>query len=596
MSASIHRPEFRPSANAADTGSHGSHGARSGAAPAPLGLPAAPIWERNPALCAGAIIAVTTLVRLWFVISGQLDLVQDESQYWDWSRRLQLSYYSKGPLIAWLIHGWTALLGDTETGVRMGAVVNAALAQTLLYLGVARLFRAPALGVLTLFVANTTPLFIASGVLMTTDSPLLLCWAGALFCLHWISREPRGRTPYVLLFACMALGVLAKYMMLAMAGVAVLWLWGLARHDLLARGVAWRVLAVMLAGSAVGMLPILAWNISNDWVSFRHVATLAGVAGKAAKTFLTPDRLPEHLGAQAGIITPWWLGLMLVGGWRALRNACSGHAPGGRNGAGGGGMASVPGTPSVPTAPIGAGCDPDRLRRDILLAAGFWPLWGGMTLWSLHTRIYPNWPAMSYVAGIMLAACCLADLVAARRRDAVLLAAGTHTTVWRRLVPVWAVLGVLTFGLVHAQDALPLPPQYNPATRLKGWADLGEHLDEVRRQLPDPDRVFFFSDAYDMTASLAFYAPGQPVTYCADFGRRMSQYDIWPAPTDKVGWDAVLVRRDGPRMPPQLEEMFESVQVTNYQSTHRGKPGRTFWVVVLRGFNGHWPNSGSGAY
>lgn len=546
MPASIHRPEFRPSSPA-------------------------PVWERNPALCAGAIIAVTTLVRLWFVVSGQLDLVQDESQYWDWSRRLQLSYYSKGPLIAWLIHAWTALLGDTETGVRMGAVVNSALAQTLLYLGVARLFRAPALGVLTLFVANATPLFMASGVLMTTDSPLLLCWAGALFCLHWISREPRRRAPWVLLFVCMALGVLAKYMMLAMGGVAVLWLWGLARHGLLARGVAWRVLAVMAAGSAVGMLPILAWNIANDWVSFRHVATLAGVAGKAAKTFLTPDRLPEHLGAQAGIITPWWLGLMLAGGWRALRNACTGRTD-------------------------EAAADAPLLRRDILLAAGFWPLWGGMTLWSLHTRIYPNWPAMSYVAGIMLAACCLADLLAARRRDAALRAEGARTTVWRRLVPVWAVLGVLTFGLVHAQDVLPLPPQYNPATRLKGWADLGEHLDEVRRQLPDPDRVFFFSDAYDMTASLAFYAPGQPVTYCADFGRRMSQYDIWPSPADKVGWDAVLVRRDGPDMPRQLGAMFDSAQVTRYQSTHRGKPGRAFWVVVLRGFNGNWPSSGSGAY
>ncbi|NHZ47721.1 ArnT family glycosyltransferase, partial [Nitratidesulfovibrio liaohensis] len=431
MSASIHRPEFRPSASAVDTGSHGAHTPRAGAASAPSVMPAAPIWERNPALCAGVIIAVTTLVRLWFVISGQLDLVQDESQYWDWSRRLQLSYYSKGPLIAWLIHGWTALLGDTETGVRMGAVVNAALAQFLLYLGVSRLLRAPALGVLTLFVANTTPLFMASGVLMTTDSPLLPCWAGALFCLHWISREPRGRTPYMLLFACMALGVLAKYMMLAMAGVAVLWLWGLSRHGLLARGVAARVLLVMLAGSAVGMLPILAWNIANDWVSFRHVATLAGVAGKAAKTFLTPERMPEHLGAQAGIITPWWLGMMLVGGWRALRNACSGQVPFRRDGAGKGGMAPVSGAPGAPSGPTGPNRDPDRLRRDILLAAGFWPLWGGMTLWSLHTRIYPNWPAMSYVAGIMLAACCLADLIAARRRDAVLLAAGTRTTVWR---------------------------------------------------------------------------------------------------------------------------------------------------------------------
>lgn len=541
------RPEFRSA-----HGVHGTHGTYAGQAPA---LPQVPIWERRPAMCAGVLIAVTTLVRLWFVLSGQLDLVQDESQYWDWSRRLQLSYYSKGPLIAWLIRAWTALLGDTETGVRMGAVVNSALAQVLLYLGVARLFRAPALGVLTLFVANATPLFMAAGVLMTTDSPLLLCWTGALFCLLWISREPGRGAPRVLLFACMALGVLAKYMMLAMWGVAALWLWGLARHGLLARGVAWRVLAVMAAGSAVGMLPILAWNISNDWVGFRHVATLAGVSGKAAGTILNPERLAEHLGAQAGIITPWWLSLILAGGWRALRSACRERTARGT-------------------------VEAQGLRRDILLAAGFWPLWGGMTLWSLHTRIYPNWPAMSYVAGIMLAACCLADLLTARRR----------------LAPVWAVLGVLAFGLVHAQDALPLPPRYNPASRLKGWGDLGVHLGEVRRTLPHPQRVFFFSDAYDMTASLAFYVPGQPVTYCADFGRRMSQYDIWPSPAGKVGWDAVLVRRVGPGMPRQLAAMFDSVQVTRYQSTHRGKPGRVFWVAVLRGFNGNWPNSDSGAY
>ena len=37
-----------------------------------------------------------------------LDLSPDEAHYWEWSRRLDLSYYSKGPLIAYLIAALTA--------------------------------------------------------------------------------------------------------------------------------------------------------------------------------------------------------------------------------------------------------------------------------------------------------------------------------------------------------------------------------------------------------------------------------------------------------------------------------------------------------
>ena len=30
-------------------------------------------------------------------------LIEDEAQYWEWSRRIDWSYYSKGPGIAWAI-------------------------------------------------------------------------------------------------------------------------------------------------------------------------------------------------------------------------------------------------------------------------------------------------------------------------------------------------------------------------------------------------------------------------------------------------------------------------------------------------------------
>jgi hypothetical protein len=75
------------------------------------------------------LIAAATLARYWFVATGQLNLAPDEAQYWDWSRTLQWSYYSKGPLIAFINHVGTAFLGATELGVRAGAMIGALIMQ-----------------------------------------------------------------------------------------------------------------------------------------------------------------------------------------------------------------------------------------------------------------------------------------------------------------------------------------------------------------------------------------------------------------------------------------------------------------------------------
>ena len=47
-----------------------------------------------------------TLLNAAYVAWGcPHDLAPDEAHYWDWSRNLDWGYYSKGPLIAWLIRG-----------------------------------------------------------------------------------------------------------------------------------------------------------------------------------------------------------------------------------------------------------------------------------------------------------------------------------------------------------------------------------------------------------------------------------------------------------------------------------------------------------
>ncbi len=538
------------------------------------------LWRRHPHLCAIGLILAATLGRYLFVASGQLNLVQDEAQYWDWSRRLQLSYYSKGPLIAWIIRAFTAFQGDTELGVRLGAVVGSLAAQLLLYAWVAILMQKPRLAVITLFILNTMPLFLVSGIVMTTDNPLLVCWLAALVCLHASVVKPDARWPWIGLGFAMALGILAKYTMLGMAGIALLHALLLRWQGMLPKGHLKRLCLSLGAGIAVGFLPILVWNAGNDWASFRHVGRLAGVAPAPgeAPPLIRFDRLPEYLGGQLGLVYPWWLAFMLYGGGVAL-SRCARRAAG----------------------------DSPREKRDAaeasLLAAGFWPIFLFFLAWSLHTRIYANWSAMCYAAGVVLAAHGVDRVLEKYRLDVTLWkkAAPSTSLPWtRRLLPVWAGLSVLLCLALYAQGPLSrlLPESLNPSMRLKGWSDLGRRVGEIRDSLPEPDRVFVFSDQYDVTAQLAFYVPGNPVAYCADFGRRLSQYDFWPGPEDKRGWDAIFVRRKPFAEPPGLiNGMF--LRLGNpeaFRSLHRGSPGRTFGIQVVRGFTGEWPKVSRGIY
>lgn len=53
-------------------------------------------------LCCLATLLALRLVALY---TAKTDLVLDEAQYWTWSRELAFGYFSKPPMIAWVIRG-----------------------------------------------------------------------------------------------------------------------------------------------------------------------------------------------------------------------------------------------------------------------------------------------------------------------------------------------------------------------------------------------------------------------------------------------------------------------------------------------------------
>ncbi len=493
------------------------------------------------------VIALTTWARYWFVTSGQLNLAPDEAQYWDWSRTLQWSYYSKGPLIAIINAIGTSFLGATESGVRAGAMVGAAIMQVavLAWIGI-RLGRIRT-AFWTLVVLNTTMLFMAGGLLMTTDNPLLVCWILGMICL-FVAVDKGHLASFIFMGFFLALGIAAKYTMVLFIPLALVAAWWIGRGQELPEAFWKRLVRTLAAGGVAGMLPILVWNATNDWAGIKHVLYRGAMAGEKAKVFFELKNFPEYLGSQLGVVTPWWFVFLFIGAWLVGRQLLRRQSE-----------------PAFPWLPRSMG---------IILTVFFWPVWLFFLFWSLHTKVEANWSATAYPAGIVMAALAVERFMHRENRP--------------RWAFVWPVLGVVVFLVLHLQSFIPFEGRRNPVHRLRGWQDLGLQVGQAREELGEG--TFVFSDEYGVTSELSFYVPGQERAYCLAGNRKMNQYDFWPAP-DPASRNAVyVVKGEKKKIPARLLELFESVDEPILVATTQGRRvGQTFSLLLCRGYKGQWP-------
>src|SRR5579871_6762331 len=111
----------------------------------PLRAPRIALSSVSCRLLAACLILGSAALHLAYLANDcTLDLAPDEAHYWDWSRpeHLDWSYYSKGPLIAYLIRGGCALAGSwsvEQTGnlglaIRLPALICGTLLLVSLYL------------------------------------------------------------------------------------------------------------------------------------------------------------------------------------------------------------------------------------------------------------------------------------------------------------------------------------------------------------------------------------------------------------------------------------------------------------------------------
>src|SRR4029453_13302173 len=101
----------------------------------------------------------------------------DEAHYWDWSRQLDLSYYSKGPLVAYLIRASCSLFGDTMWAARLPALGPGVGTSLLTYALTLKLFRSDRLALGAVLLNHIVPMFVAGSLLLANDPPFFFLWS-----------------------------------------------------------------------------------------------------------------------------------------------------------------------------------------------------------------------------------------------------------------------------------------------------------------------------------------------------------------------------------------------------------------------------------
>jgi undecaprenyl-diphosphatase len=246
------------------------------------------------------LVCGLVLLRALLMDRGGFDLHFDEAQYWEWSQQLDWGYYSKGPLVAWLIALGEAVFGHGEWQTRTAAWLCSGIFVVLMYYFARDVWQSRQAAWWAVALTLTTPLFFTLGMVITTDILMFTCWAWAMWAF-WRALEWRQSRGWYEAWFAIGLGALTKLSIMLLPGLTVLLMllkpdW---RTSFRNRHV-WGGVLVFL----VFLVPVVGWNLANNWVTFRHSAghvvaegfSIMGVLGFIGKQLVVLSPLVALVG------------------------------------------------------------------------------------------------------------------------------------------------------------------------------------------------------------------------------------------------------------------------------------------------------------
>ncbi|MEO1126449.1 MAG: glycosyltransferase family 39 protein [Cyanobacteria bacterium J06639_16] len=515
--------------------------------------------EKSAARLVWLLLACFGILRLWFWLTAFPN--PDEAYYWLWGQHFDWSYYDHPPLLAWIQGSMSAVLGRSRFALRFPNLCTTLLFFYTQYRICRYLYgrQGKAAFWLMVMVVLASPLFFLFLALAWNDHLLISACliAGYQFVRFLDSYVKDGHGESRRLYgAALALGVagLAKYnaLFIALAFVGVVIrdrrLWPLLRDRRL-----YGAIAIVL----ISLLPILIWNITNDYQSFEYYTSRSinsGATGLRIKPF-------EPIGFwlfSTLLLSPWLVELIV----RLILNR---RQP----------------------FPV------DRTKT----LYGRVAIWTfvlptvGLSLIALFSTAYYYWNIMAYVMLFPLMPGLLLN-GSAESMEGEALGAIAPLIYLRRRRWVWGqqIYGVLLISLIVVHTTvLPLSALVSneatadPDSRMPfGWVTVAPVVLVQQAQLP---RGGFLATTDYRSASALAYQLNEPNVYA--LSDRRDQFDVWMGQTDLSNQDAVLVYDDWHPLTPALSAQFKRISDPEVVVVERfGITIKNYYVATAYGFAG----------
>ena len=477
----------------------------------------------SPALATILLIALATAFR--FVFAIWLPILPDEAYYFQWSRHLDASYFSKGPAVAYTIAAGTAIFGNDNLGIRFFAVMLSAGTAWQTFL-LTRRWYDETTALIAVLVTGVVPLYAIGAVVMTIDplSAFFWVWAANLFS-RAIAQD--RKLDWLLTGFAVGCGFLAKYLN-ALELIAFLFFLLLVpfRRGMLLKPGFWSMLAVAIFCTT----PVWWWNLQHGWVSAGQLENRGHLNGHMdlhLSTFL------NFLGMQAVVISPLLFLTLLVTAAMVLTRRF--HTAVTRENEG-----------------------------ELLLLLLFLSVFLFYAVLAWHLRGEPNWPAISYLTLIILTAAQWRKALAGHR--------------WSGFIVVVFVLAWGQTLLLQNTRFLPLPQKLDPMGRTVGWSEIAGCLDRVRKEQKTDVLI---ADAYKEAGVLSFYLPDQAFIYTVPHDPPSNQYDFWPGYKALAPRRALWITLTGETTTQLLQHDFTTFTPVEYiVVSFRGKPFRKYTIYL----------------
>lgn len=483
----------------------------------PLGMSVSQPLLRTSITLAVILASVLLCARIAYLVwLCPYELVADEAHYWEWSRRPDLSYYTKGPGVAWLLYASTHLFDVSEWAVRLpAALASFACVILLVALTVSACPDRPRATFFAAALFMLAPVFHGTAQFMTIDGPYYACWLLAALAAWRMHRGNPSASGFLALGMVIGIGMLFKYTILLIApGV----LWFLFRHHPMTPLRRTASLLTLLAGITACASPILVWNVHNGWPTLAHLLGHAGLPGGDVQ--IGQEWKYSAFWTIGYILYPFLvlgppMGILLV---LAFRDAWKQRIQ-----------------------------DPGRwvfASFALHIAA---PIVVFYFLLSFKTDIELNWAVAGYTVLVIPCAIFLSDNLPATPgiarlwkwtigfglAMALLISFGTWPLKW---LSSWEILGLR----IPSESALK---------RVQGNKELANRVGKLSRSLARETglKPFIVASGYSRASLLAFYLPDHPSIHCASalMGGRETAYDYFAdtslADPDLLGRPAILI-------------------------------------------------------